>query len=62
MQAAPADDTSFVLGSGLHIQYGDLTEPSLVPLWDGSLGIHRLQRRKLKVGELRCGWGSGSKV
>ena len=52
MQAAPADDTSFVLGSGLHIQYGDLTEPSLVPLWDGSLGIHRLQRRKLKTREV----------
>lgn len=31
-QAAPADDTSFVLGSGLHIRYRDLTEPSLVLL------------------------------
>lgn len=31
-QAAPADDTSFVLGTGLYIQCCDLTEPSPVLL------------------------------
>lgn len=60
-QAAPADGTSCVLGWGLHIQYGDLTKPSLVPLWNGSLGILQMTEEETEGWGVRM-WGSRSKL